>query len=218
MRLRPALRQAPQRCDRRCRPARCRRSRCMACGRRLRASLRVAGAAGIQTNSSMLTASSAPTDHRPDRVAAPRRVTRTSSSVGPLCRWRSASDFFSASRMRDISCLASMPAVRMRLQQRRIRRRQRGVQRHLRFDAGDAVDRQAIGALELFDQLHQARIVFIAGRGDAAGRRSSDSSCSRSCRTGAPRMPALRSRTSLRRRDATAARSRRTSSASARRY
>jgi len=35
-------------------------------------------------------------------------ATRTSNSAGPLCRWRSLSDFFSASRMNDIDSPAVM--------------------------------------------------------------------------------------------------------------
>ena len=85
---------------------------------------------------------------------------RTSSSVGPACRCRSASDFFSASRIKDISSPRVDACCRPRLQQRRAGAASARIERHLRLDAGDAVDRETMGALELFDQLHQAPIVF----------------------------------------------------------
>src|SRR5688572_13228123 len=89
-------------------------------------------------------------------------ATLTSNRAGEACRWRSVSDFFRASRMKDMSATALQGGGGF-VQERRGGVVERSIQRHLGLHAGDAVDRQAVAALELLDQRHQRSIEAVVG-------------------------------------------------------
>src|SRR5262245_64180551 len=83
-------------------------------------------------------------------------ATLTSNSAGDDWRWRSFSDFLSASRMKDMSATGA--------QEGRVGFVQRRVQRHLGLHAGDAVDGEPVLALEILDQGDQRGVEAVIGR------------------------------------------------------
>ena len=117
-----------------------------------------------------------------ERDAAPSRM---SAMPGPTWRWRSCSDFRSASRMKD---MAQPPGASGVKQKWRGGVRQRRVKCNLGLHAGNAVHRQAMLALEILDQARELLIVYI---GTARCRFQTPylSRLRRSQPTSSPRMP-----------------------------
>src|SRR4051812_30210959 len=119
------------------------------------------GAASCRRNSTQPRASTLTPNNTPSAAAHPgnrRRgaATFTSNSAGDAWRWRSLSDFFRASRMKDMS------APGLVAQERRGRIVECRVERHLGLHAGDAIHGEAIPALEIFNQRDERRVVAIA--------------------------------------------------------
>src|SRR5688572_17929692 len=118
-----------------------------------------AGASGrisTQTSATTLTISNraSATTHTGKRRRG--AATFTSNSAGVLWRWRSVSDFLSASRMKDIS------APGRAVQEWCGSVVERGVESHLRLHSRDAIDREPVLALEVFHQRDQRRVEAIA--------------------------------------------------------
>src|SRR5690348_6356800 len=106
-----------------------------------------------QASTATLTSSSKPSPRAQTGRRRRGAATFTSNSAGADWRWRSVSDFFRASRMKDMS--ATVRARGARAQEGRVGIVERGVQCHLRLHAGDAVHRQPAAPLELLDHGHQ---------------------------------------------------------------
>ena len=73
-------------------------------------------------------------------------ATLTSNRAGPVCRWRSLSDFFSASRMNDISSTAVGVG---KVEERRVRRCYGAGEHDLRLHARDPIHRKTVLALKI---------------------------------------------------------------------
>src|SRR6056297_1256970 len=86
------------------------------------------------------------------------RATGTSATPSPRWPWRSFSDFFSASSMKDMASAAASSADR---QARRLRQAEVGVDQDLGLLAGDAVHLQALAALILAQALLQLPVEVV---------------------------------------------------------
>src|SRR6056297_3081086 len=86
------------------------------------------------------------------------RATGTSATPSPRWPWRSFSDFFSASSMKDMASAAASSADR---QARRLRQAEVGVDQDLGLLAGDAVHLQALAALVLAQPLLEVPVEIV---------------------------------------------------------
>src|SRR5262245_39817059 len=107
------------------------------------------GRSSTQARATMITPNNTGMPTAPSGKRRRGAATLTSNNGGDAWRCRSFSDFFSASRMNDMSG------------PRRVAEEggggvvERRVQRHLGLHAGDAVDREPVLALEILDQRDQ---------------------------------------------------------------
>src|SRR6056297_3528207 len=116
------------------------------------------GRSSTASRTSTFTASS-PSSHQ-IQAGAPgaSRATGTSATPSPRWPWRSFSDFFSASSMKDMASAAASSADR---EARRLRQAEVGVDQDLGLLAGDAVHLQALAALILAQALLQLPVEVV---------------------------------------------------------
>src|SRR6056297_1303955 len=116
------------------------------------------GRSSTASRTSTFTASS-PSSHQ-IQTGAPgaSRATGTSATPSPRWPWRSFSDFFSASSMKDMASAAASSADR---EARRLRQAEVGVDQDLGLLAGDAVHLQALAALILAQPLLEVPVEIV---------------------------------------------------------
>src|SRR5579863_19428 len=113
------------------------------------------------TRTARLTASSAANAMAQIGKRGRRGVDPASINPGTLWRWRSISDFFRASRMKDMNDDPELAVRHERREQRRARLGERGIQHHLCLQPCDAVDVQPVLALKILDRYREPLIVHI---------------------------------------------------------
>ncbi len=153
-------------------------------------------------------------DRQQRKLRAWRRHANFEQSAGPVCRWRSFSDFLSASRMKDMVSRRVPKSVRRRGASRP---GDRAGEHDLGLDAGDTVYGELIPPLEVHHLPAEIRIENVARLRSCGAATDAAAEPARSQRTSEPRIP----RTAASRfawPDARASRSRRTSSARAHRF